>query len=63
MHQYEQIARPMLNTFNVGLKPGKPMERFNWSISDDFDLFQVGPAREASYWPSRKLCSAPRRPG
>ena len=41
MHQYEQIARPMLNTFNTGLKPGKPMERFNWSMSDDFELFQA----------------------
>ena len=41
VHQYEQMAKYMIKTFTVGLKPGKPMERFNWSLSNDFDLFQV----------------------
>lgn len=39
---YDQIAKPMINVFGRGLKVGRPLERFNWAITDDPALFQVG---------------------
>ena len=38
---YDQIRRPMINVFNRGLVVGKPLERFNWALTDDPSLFQV----------------------
>lgn len=40
---YDSIRQPMINVFGRGLRVGKPLERFNWSLSDDHALFQVHP--------------------
>lgn len=38
---YDSIRQPMINVFGRGLRVGKPLERFNWSLSDDHALFQA----------------------
>ena len=38
---YDQIRQPMINVFGRGLRVRRPLERFNWAVSDDSALFQV----------------------
>ena len=38
---YTEIAKPMINVFGRGLRVGRPLERFNWALTDDPALFQV----------------------
>ncbi|KAK9795495.1 hypothetical protein WJX73_007975 [Symbiochloris irregularis] len=37
---YDQIAKPMINVFGKGLRVGRPLERFNWALTDDPAFFQ-----------------------